>query len=361
MLSSGRIKASPEDFRVEEIPAYEPSGEGEHLFLHFEKRGLTTDEVVRAIATALGVDRNVIGVAGLKDKHAITTQWISVPAPMKDATFDTRARELAIPGVRILDAKRHGNKLKTGHLHGNRFDIVVRGVSDPKAATEALEKIGREGVPNHFGAQRFGKANSTVEQAREWMTGKKRAPQNPRLRRFHFSAVQSEIFNAVLDARIADGTWNVPIAGDVLKKEDTGGLFLCTDVEVDRDRALKGEVGPTGPLPGEKMRQPEGDAFALEERIAAPFLEGIDLHRARSLGEGTRRALRLRVDSLSIAQVMDSEGEVTREQAGALRVGFVLPKGAYATTVLGGAFQFEPEAVTQTDESLPSETRSEDE
>jgi tRNA pseudouridine13 synthase len=338
-LPAGRIKTTPEDFRVDELPAYEPSGEGPHLYIHFEKRGLTTDEAVGAFARALGVDRREIGVAGLKDKHAVTTQWLSVLAPPKDATFDERARGLAVPGVRILEVKRHANKLKTGHLRGNRFELVVRDVprAELPAVLAAFERIARDGVPNAFGTQRFGRDGDTAERARAWLTGKDRAPSDPRKRRFQFSALQSAIFNAVLDARVADGTWNVPVLGDLLKKEETGGLFVCADVQVDRERAAQGEVGPTGPIYGDKMRHPEGDALALEERIARPLLEGIDLRRARSLGEGTRRALRLRVDGLSVAQVMDKEGEPAGEQACACHVRFVLPKGAYATTVLASA------------------------
>lgn len=340
-LPRATIRTTAEDFRVDELPAYEPSGEGPHLYVHFQKRGLTTDEAVRALSQALGVDRREVGVAGLKDKHAVTTQWISLLAPPKDPSFDDRARALAIEGVTILEVKRHANKLKTGHLRGNAFDLVIRGLPAGAyaAVAEAFARIGESGVPNAFGAQRFGRDGDTAERARAWLTGKARAPGDPRKRRFEFSALQSAIFNAVLSARVADGTWTVPIAGDLLKKEDTGGLFLCTDVQTDRERAARGEVCPTGPICGDRMRSPEGDALALEARIAAPLLEGIDLRRARSLGEGTRRALRLRVDGLSVAQVMEEEGEVRGEQPCACRVRFVLPKGAYATTVLANVVE----------------------
>jgi tRNA pseudouridine13 synthase len=340
-LPRGAIKTVPEDFVVEEIPAYEPSGTGEHLYLHFEKKNLTTDAAVRAITRALGVEMRGAGIAGMKDKIAVTTQWISIPAATKDATVEERARALSIPNVRILEAKRHVNKLKTGHLRGNRFDLVVRGIDEAAVpgAIATLERLGREGVPNAFGAQRFGKHGDTHELARSWLTGKTRVPSDARLRRLHFSALQSAIFNAVLAARVEDGTWCVPRLGDLLKKEDTGGLFLCTDVQTDRERAARGELCPTGPIVGDRMRQPEGDVRALEERLAAPLLEGIDLARTRALGEGTRRALRLRVDGLSVAQVMDSEGKGQGEQGCALRVRFVLPKGAYATTVLANAFE----------------------
>lgn len=345
-LPRGRIKCSPEDFVVEELTAYEPSGEGTHLFLKFEKRGLTTDAAVRAITKALGIQMRDVGIAGMKDKVAVTTQWVSVPAPPKSPDLEERAKALVIDNIKVLDAKRHTNKLKTGHLKGNRFDLIVRDVPADAVAgvVAAMERIGKEGVPNAFGTQRFGTEGDNAQKAREWLTGKVRAPGDPRLRRFHFSALQSAAFNALLDARIADGTWNQPMLGDLLKKEDTGGMFLCTDVQADKERADRGEVCPTGPIVGARMRWPEGEVKALEERLVTPFLEGVDLERARSLGEGTRRALRLHVASCSVAQVMNSKGvpgddeNDNREQLSSLRVQFVLPKGAYATTVLANAF-----------------------
>ena len=345
-LPRGRIKSAPEDFVVEEIPAYEPCGEGTHLFLKFEKRGFTTDAAVRTITKALGIEMRDVGIAGMKDKVAVTTQWVSVPAPPKDPTIEERAKALVIDGIRVLDARRHGNKLKTGHLRGNRFDILVRDVSPDAIASviEAMDRFGKDGVPNAFGVQRFGKEGDNAQRARAWLTGAERAPSDPRLRRFHFSALQSAVFNAVLEARVQDGTWRQPLLGDLLKKEDTGGLFVCTDVQADRERADRGELCPTGPIVGDRMKAAEGEVKALEERIAAPFLAGVDLKRARSLGEGTRRALRLRVTACSVAEVANSKGvpgddeNDNREHGRVLRVQFVLPKGAYATTVMANAF-----------------------
>ena len=345
-LPRGRIKSAPEDFVVEELPAYEPSGEGTHLFLRFEKRNLTTDAAVRIITKALGIEMRDVGIAGMKDKVAVTTQWVSVPAPAKAVDLEERAKALVLDNIKVFEAKRHGNKLKTGHLKGNRFDILVRDVApdDLAAVLASMERFGKEGVPNAFGVQRFGKEGDNAMRARAWLTGKERAPGDPRLRHFHFSALQSAVFNAVLDARVAAGTWNKPVLGDLLKKEDTGGIFVCTDVQADLERADRGEVCPTGPIVGARMRSAEGEVKELEERLAAPFLEGVDLERARSLGEGTRRALRLRVTGCSVAQVMNNEGVTgdaepdNREHLGSLRVQFVLPKGAYATTVLANAF-----------------------
>lgn len=368
-LPTGRIKTTPEDFVVHEIPAYEPSGEGTHLYLHLEKKNLTTDAAVRAITKALGIEMRDVGIAGMKDKAALTTQWVSVPVPPKQPEIEERAKGLAIDNVRVLVAKRHTNKLKTGHLKGNRFELVVRGIDSTKLddVRKKLESFAKDGVPNAFGTQRFGREGDNAERARAWLTGKERAPGDPRLRRFHFSALQSAAFNAVLDARVADGTWALPLEGDLLRKEDTGGIFVCADVQADRERAARGEVCPSGPIIGARMKWPEGVVKELEERLVAPFIEGVDLERARALGEGTRRALRLYVTDLRVEQVNDSASVNTavendnREQGGALRVLFVLPKGAYATTVLANALTVVDAARDSAPRSQDSEPRAEEE
>ena len=325
MLPVGRIKSRPEDFVVEEIPAYLPSGQGEHLYLRFTKRDRTTDDAVRAICGALGLSPRDAGVAGLKDKVGVTTQWMSVLA--QDPSLDPTG--LALEGITIHEARRHTNKLKTGHLAGNRFEILVRGEDLAGAATE-LERIGREGLPNAFGPQRFGKFGDNAERAKKWIMGEAPAPRDPRLRRLHWSALQSAVFDAVLEARVADGTWREPIEGDLLKAA-SGGLFVCTDVQTDRERAARSEVCPTGPIVGVKMRAPAGRPAEIERACAARILgDSFDLSRTRALGEGSRRVLRLHV-----------QGMRAEEQADGIRVYFVLPKGAYATTVLGAVFRLE--------------------
>ncbi len=343
-LPRGRIKTTPEDFVVDEIPSYLPTGTGDHVYLRFRKRNLTTDDAVRAIARAMGgpggVSLRDVGVAGLKDKVAVTTQWISMLLREPDA--EDRARALVLSGIEVLEVARHGNKLRTGHLRGNQFTITVRGLSSAalEGVQASFERIGREGVPNAFGKQRFGRYGDTAERARAWLTGKERPPSDPKLRRFHFSALQAEVFNAVLAARVAAGTWNVPLLGDLLKKEDTGGMFVCADVQADRERALRGEVCPTGPIPGDRMRQPEAEARAIEDAVTLPLLDGIDLHRARALGEGTRRPLRLRVAESKVREVMNSaERADDSYEERSCEVRFVLAKGAYATTVLSNVLE----------------------
>ena len=232
---------------------------------------------MRAITKALGIEMRDVGIAGMKDKVAVTTQWVSVPAPPKSPDLEERAKALVIDDIKVLDAKRHTNKLKTGHLKGNRFDIVVRDVAADAVAgrprRDGAHRQGRRAERVRHAALRH-RGRQRAERAREWLTGKERAPGDPRLRRFHFSALQSAAFNALLDARVADGTWNQPMLGDLLKKEDTGGMFLCTDVQADRERADRGEVCPTGPIVGARMRWPEGEVKELEERTRRPVPGG---------------------------------------------------------------------------------------
>ncbi len=356
MLPRATFKSRPEDFVVDEIPAYEPSGSGEHLYVRFTKRLLTTDEAVRAIGGALGIRPREIGVAGLKDKVGVTTQTISLPfpvprTPVTAEAFVERARALALPGIAVLDAKAHGNKLKTGHLAGNRFAVRLRGIDPGQLAevTLGFERIGREGLPNAFGAQRFGREGDNAERARAWLSGKSQAPRDPRLRRLLWSALQSDAFNAVLQARVDDGTWRTPLFGDLVKRRTSGGLFLCADVQEDQARAERGEVSPTGPIVGVKMRAAEGEPGRLEERILAERLQNVNLAATKALGEGTRRALRLWVEDLRIQGAEADEGGGEQEQGVGIWVYFVLPKGAYATTVLSAVVDGQvPEGIRQT-------------
>lgn len=352
-----RIKVTPEDFVVDEEPAYPASGQGDHLFLHVKKRGLTTMDAVARLAEELGVPRRDVGVPGLKDKIAVTTQWLSFPAPPGSRVED-KARAIAPTAeLEVLAVSRHENKLRTGHLSKNRFAIRLRDLPRDRVAEVAatFHRLGETGVPNAFGAQRFGRHGDNVDRAIAFLTGKERGPRDLRAKKFLFSSLQSHVFNAVLATREREGTWNVPLLGDLLKLE-TGGMFVCTDVQTDTARALAGELGPSGPMFGVKMRAPEHDALALETRVFAEVLgDTIDLSRTKPLGEGTRRPLVLRVaDVETTVEDVDGDGN-TREQRANLLVKFVLAKGAYATTVLSRAVLAEegsPEAAPESPEGV---------
>jgi tRNA pseudouridine13 synthase len=366
-LPRARIKTTPEDFLVEELSAYEPSGEGDHLFVRFTKRGLTTDDVAVAIARIAGVNVKDIGIAGMKDKVAVATQTVSLPIPPKSGDeFEARVRALAIPGVTILSARRHTNKLRTGHLAGNRFTIVVRGIEPGRIdeVVSTLEAVGRAGLPNAFGPQRFGRGKDNAAKARAWLSGRAPAPRDGRLRRLLFSALQAELFNRVLDVRVAQGTWVTPLPGDLVKRRHSHALFSWTGRAEEDDASYSAEDPPlpTGPMFGVKMRSPEGEPLAIEQRVYSEGLgDGIDLASAKNLGEGTRRPLCLWVEGLRIERLSSDqearEGMVqgvhravdTGVDRRGLRVHFVLPKGGYATSVLGTALALDTDASPSND------------
>lgn len=331
-LPDARFKERPEDFVVDELPAYEPSGAGQHLYVTFRKTNLTTDQAVSGIARWLDVSPRDAGVAGQKDKRAVTTQTASF---LCASDPDLKAGQEALPaGIELLHATRHINKLKPGHLKGNRFTIQLGGLTEAAAEqiTRGLAEIAAVGLPNAFGPQRFGRDGDNPEVALAWLRGDGRPPRDRRAQRFLFSAFQSQVFNDVLAAREADGTWNQIRLGDLAKRTDSGGLFLV-DAEVEADakaRCAERQLVPTGPMFGAGMKPAAGEVATLEQAALSRYLpDASALETFRHLGEGTRRALVLFVDALSVKKRGDNPAEC------GLEVAFVLPKGGYATSVLG--------------------------
>lgn len=321
--AGGAARMVPEDFEVEEIPAYLPSGEGPHTYLLVEKRGRETREVMREIARALSVPEALLGYAGQKDRHALTRQWISVPGVEPAA-----ATGVAGEGFRVLEARRHGNKLRVGHLRGNVFRIRLRGVPPGGAArARAIAAALRErGLPNSYGPQRFGRAGDNAQVGRAILLGEPdpRIPRDRGTRRLMVSAFQSDVFNRVLAARLAEGTWDLPEVGDVLEKLDTGAKFVCEAPDVDLPRVRSFACSVTGPMPGAKMRPaPRGRPAELEAQLLADTGVTQDHLRRSRDAEGARRALRIPVTI-----------DVTEEDADTLRLSFALPAGSYATVVL---------------------------
>lgn len=322
--SGGVLRSAPADFEVHEVLAYAPSGAGEHVFVEIEKIGLTTLEVVARIAELARVDRRAVGYAGMKDRHAVARQWLSVPVPIAAPMPDWSSLER--PGaLRVLSAARHSGKVRRGHARANRFAITLRevpdgGVARARAVLAALRGLG---VPNRFGPQRFGMHGDNADRALAFLRGRERLPPNPRLRELFFSALQSRVFNDVLDRRIAAGTLTRALLGDVMQKHDTGGLFDVTDPEAEQPRVDRLEISPTAALPGKRVRHAAGVAQAIEDEAyrAAGLLEE-DLAR---MPDGTRRALRFPLDPDAAVDELDERS---------YRATFVLPSGAYATVVL---------------------------
>jgi tRNA pseudouridine13 synthase len=379
--TGGVVKESPEDFRVEEIPLYLPCGEGEHLYLTVEKRGMTTFDMVDRLARALQVKKQDIGYAGLKDARATTRQTISLPRVRAE-----QALALNLDDITVLSAAYHRNKLRTGHLAGNRFEIRIRGV-DPEAlgrAQDILHVLQMTGVPNYFGEQRYGVLGNShliggailrgeFDRAAREIIGNPESIDNPRWRqaaelfaagrleqalealprqmrqerrlildlaqgrpakkavlnmphkllRLYLSAFQSNLFDRIVTMRL--DTLDVLWPGDLAYKHDNGACFVVTDPAAEQPRADRLEISPSGPLFGAKVTLAQGQAGILEESLLDK--EKLDPESFR-IGsglnlEGARRPLRIPLSETSVKQV-DSD----------LLLSFNLPKGSYATSVL---------------------------
>jgi tRNA pseudouridine13 synthase len=315
----GKIRGVPEDFEVAEVPAYLPAGHGGHLFVQFEKRGLTTREAVTRMAKALGVNVRDVGVAGQKDKHAVTTQWASF-----ERVDASTALGLSIPNLRVLAAVPHPHKLRTGHVRANRFVIVIRESSEIEMAREVLAQLERDGAPNYYGDQRFGRGENNVARAFSMVTGQTPPPRDYFERKLLMSALQSALFNEWLAERVTEGLYARPILGDLLRKESSGGIFLNEDNEEATRRMLAWEISATGPMFGASMPRPSEEADRREQAVFERSSLTPDMLVAHAkLGAGTRRAARVRLTDCQVEAHEDG-----------LRLRFELPAGAYATSIL---------------------------
>ncbi|WP_140908299.1 tRNA pseudouridine(13) synthase TruD [Cognatiluteimonas lumbrici] len=318
----GRIRDVPEDFRVEEIDAFAPSGSGEHLLLTVEKRGTNTAFAAKLIAEWAGVPESAIGYAGLKDRHAVTVQRFSVHLPGREAP-DTAPLE-ADGTLRVLARARHARKLPRGALAGNRFTVVLRDVQGVRDAVEArLRSIASRGVPNYFGEQRFGREGGNVAGALAMFSGRRMS----RAQRTHLlSAARSQLFNRVLGARVAGGHWDAALEGEVWMLDGSRSVF--GPVPFDDALAVRladFDIHPTGPLWGRgelrsaaAARELELGALADDESLA--LRAGLE---AAGLSQ-ERRATRLRPRELAWSWPDDDS----------LELRFELPAGTYATSVL---------------------------
>ncbi|MDI1253905.1 tRNA pseudouridine(13) synthase TruD [Thermomonas sp.] len=316
-----RMRSTPEDFRVDELDAFEASGSGEHLLLTIQKRGMNTAFAVKCIAQWAGVAESAIGQAGMKDRHAVTVQRFSVWLPKKVAP-DIAA--LQSDELRVLGHAWHSRKLPRGALAGNRFRLVLRGVDGGRDVADArLQQIAMQGVPNYFGEQRFGRGGGNVAKAVAMFAGHRVRREE---RSMLLSAARSELFNRVLDARVAEGTWSAALEGEVWMLDGSRSVFGPEPMTADLQARLDAfDIHPSGPLWGEGELRSTGDAMACELRA----LEGDTAMRLRTGLEQAglkqeRRALRLRPDALEWEWLSDD----------ALVLTFALPPGCYATTVL---------------------------
>jgi tRNA pseudouridine13 synthase len=326
----GRIKSQPEDFEVEEIPAYQPSGQGDYLYLWVEKRAMGAEYFVRQVARRLDLPVGAIGTAGLKDRHAVTRQMVSVPARAED-----RLSRLDGDGIRLLQVGRHSNKLRPGHLHGNRFRILIRAVAANagERLDPVLERLRRAGLPNFYGSQRFGRDGETVRLGLALLRGDPPPPtaagrplnaRSPFLRKLALSAVQSALFNHYLARRMEDGLLRRVLPGDVMARWPFGGLFVAEDPACEQARFDTREIVSAGPMFGRKMFAAAREAAGREADVLREAgLAREAFHGFGKLLSGTRRHNLVYVDDLTAA--VEDEG---------VRLTFTLPAGSYATVLL---------------------------
>jgi tRNA pseudouridine13 synthase len=383
--TGGRIKVEPEDFQVTEIPLYLPSGEGDHVYLYIQKEGIGSMEAAARIAQALGQPRHAVGLAGLKDARAVTRQWVSL-----ERVNPEKAAALRLPNIVILDVARHRNRLKIGHLAGNQFEIRIRGckAGAKGMAGRVLEVLQSRGVPNWFDRQRFGARGDNhilgralvLGQAKEFCDRflgtpsiqfdlprmikariaydqgnyhearrgfislpdqlrvlsaleKTRRPEKAvqalpkQLARLLVSAVQADLFNAVLERRLE--TLDTVEAGDLAYLHPQGGhgdaVFHVEQPEVEAPRTARFEISPSGPIVGHRVTLATGRPGEIEhEVLEAKQIKPADFESVKALRlRGGRRPLRVPLANISI------EGD-----GGDLLLKFDLPSGAYATIVL---------------------------
>ncbi|MFC3551103.1 tRNA pseudouridine(13) synthase TruD [Lysobacter cavernae] len=323
---SAQMRTSPEDFFVEELPGFEPSGSGEHLLLTVEKRGMNTAFAAKHLADWAGVGDVAIGYAGLKDRHAVTRQRFSVHLPKRIAP-DLAALSVEGEGaesLRVIEHTWHAKKLPRGALAGNRFVLVLREVAGTREAIEArLQAIAAQGVPNYFGEQRFGRDGDNVANARAMFAGRRMRREQ---RTLLLSAARSELFNRVLAARVQAGCWDTPLEGDVWMLDGSRSVFGPEPFDAALAQRLAAfDIHPTGPLWGRGELRSTAAAAQLERAVLAG--EEAAALRAGLEAEGLkqeRRSLRLRPEGLAWRWLGDAE----------LELDFQLPPGTYATVVM---------------------------
>lgn len=320
--TGGALGREPEDFQVDEELGRTLSGSGDHLWVRIRKTRMTTQDAIRLVARAARVNPGDVGSAGMKDKYAITTQWLSLP--IKKAPFEA----WRIPrGIEVLEATRHDRKLRTGQLAGNRFQVRIHGVnSDGLARAEAtVDRLRNEGLPNYFGAQRFGAGGLNFERALGWLreSGRGRGGRDRFHRKLYPSVIQSEVFNRYLTLRRELGLDRL-LAGEIVRLAGTGSSFLVEDPERERPRFEARDLFLTAPMVGPKIKSTNGVPRELEERALAEA--GVDAEVMAALErhvDGTRRDLVIYPDP--------SVREVT---PGVLELAFFLPAGSYATELV---------------------------
>jgi tRNA pseudouridine13 synthase len=315
----GKIRSIPEDFIVRENLGFEPSGSGEHVFVQIEKTGENTEYVARQLARFAGVKQRDVSFAGLKDRHAVTSQWFSVWLPGK---ADPDWARFATDSVKVLHTVRHARKLKRGVLSGNTFKLMIRDwQGDQDKTIRQLEAMKTSGIANYYGPQRFGHAGQNVTKALAMFQGAKVGREQ---RSLYLSSARSYLFNQILAGRVLHKNWNQAVAGDTYIFDLSHSCFKSEQPDAEiTDRLEAKEIHPTGALWGRGETGASADAMSLEQEIIERYPE-LAQGLIDCAIDANRRALRV--------NIQDLQWQFIKE--GILELGFTLPAGSYATAVL---------------------------
>lgn len=332
-LGSAVLKASAEDFQVDEVLDIPLSGQGEHLWLWVEKRNLNTEEAARRLAKAAGVPLRTVSYAGLKDRQALTRQWFSLHLPGKaDPDLSAAQNDTLV----ILKHARHSRKLQRGAHSANGFTVRLTALKADRTALDArLEEIRQAGVPNYFGTQRFGFQGGNLHDARQYAE-RQALPDQRNVRSRLLSTARSFLFNQILAARVADGTWNRAQVGDLLAFTDSRSFFVAGEAECSDPRLDILDLHPTAALWGEGASAASGHCAELENTVAGQH-PSLCAWLARAGLEQERRILRLPI------------GELTWHypEPDILQLHFVLPAGCFATVVVRELVDLVPTGQTE--------------
>ncbi len=317
----GRLRATPEDFQVTEVLGFPIDGSGGHWLLTVEKRETNSGWVAAQLARTAGVSTRDVGFSGHKDRHAVTVQAYSVPVTAALTLDDWRAHEH--PGYRVIAVDRHSRKLRPGSHRANRFLLRIRDVEgDRTAIGSCLDAIARDGVPNYFGPQRFGRQGGNLLRVKEWAVGGP-APRDRALRGFLLSAARSHVFNLALAARVQHGSWNQLLPGESVLLDGRRSFFHAAEIDsVLEERCRVMDVHPSGPLAGRGTAPATAQAAEVEQAAIAAESHLAEWLATQGL-DHERRSLRLPVREFSWSF-----------DANDLLLDFLLPKGTFATAVL---------------------------
>jgi tRNA pseudouridine13 synthase len=332
-VGSGVIRSCADDFQVDEVLGFSADGDGEHLLVQIRKRETNTQWLAGQLAQLAGIDKKDVGFAGLKDRHAVTTQWFSLGMAGRSEP-DWQALEGE--RIQVLAVHRHRKKLRRGNLRGNQFKLRIRHLDASQQAIQArLQQLQEHGMPNYFGEQRFGHNYSNLDQADRLFSPARRRI-NRSLRGLIISAARSQLFNQILAARIEQGIWNSPIPGDYFLLDGCRSGFADHEEQLDLliSRCESLDIHPTGPLWGRGRSLLNEDAEQLENQVLAPFAQWRDGLEHVGLQQ-ERRALRVVLKALQWQFIEDGD----------LEVQFFLPAGCYATAMLRELLSYNTPAV----------------